>query len=427
MVEKKKKTAAATAKHHFSARDPTYELGAQGQVRHIAAFSIVYVAIIALIAVLWDGLAIEFPPRPLAAVWLRMCHNRTAWVEFEQAASFLGNASSRVGSEPRSLKLKLLAVYVAEGLNLTTHRPRYSADADDDAGAPMYGAISAAQDARRVWTHPACDPDGDGHIGDCDVSYPLKYRWQLRASLDLADAHPVPFNAVRHEVRAGEYSYVVLQTCLENAQNASLFEVVGGSMGEDERYSWRAPPPAHGTAGRCFFLARPLRTPLVLRHGDDALLTLTCARARAIDHPRNSTRNSPTRSLNPHPRRYDLAGTFREVPHGDELAEEWECFRTSATNATHCVRLPAMEPSWSLRAEGTDGFTTDQLECRDLETKEAMGTQPPPPPPPPRLPPPSPPPGAPPQPPSPPPPSPKPLPPFPDAPPDPAPESAEGV
>ena len=180
-----------------------------------------------------------------------------------------------VGSEPRSLKLKLLAVYVAEGLNLTTHRPRYSADADDDAGAPMYGAISAAQDARRVWTHPACDPDGDGHIGDCDVSYPLKYRWQLRASLDLADAHPVPFNAVRHEVRAGEYSYVVLQTCLENAQNASLFEVVGGSMGEDERYSWRAPPPAHGTAGRCFFLARPLRTPLVLRHGDDALLTLT--------------------------------------------------------------------------------------------------------------------------------------------------------
>ena len=29
MVEKKKKTAAATAKHHFSARDPTYELGAQ--------------------------------------------------------------------------------------------------------------------------------------------------------------------------------------------------------------------------------------------------------------------------------------------------------------------------------------------------------------------------------------------------------------
>ena len=73
------------------------------------------------------------------------------------------------------------------------------------------------------------------------------------------------------------------------------------------------------------------------------------------------------------------------MPHGDELAEEWECFRTSATNATHCVRLPAMEPSWSLRAEGTDGFTTDQLECRDLETKEAMGTQPPPPPPPPRL------------------------------------------
>ena len=60
MVEKKKKTAAATAKHHFSARDPTYELGAQGQVRHIAAFSIVYVAIIALMAVLWDGLAIEF-------------------------------------------------------------------------------------------------------------------------------------------------------------------------------------------------------------------------------------------------------------------------------------------------------------------------------------------------------------------------------
>ena len=145
--------------------------------------------------------------------------------------------------------------------------------------------------------------------------------------------------------------------------------------------------------------------------------------ARAIRHPRNS----PTRSPNPNPRRYDLAGTFREVPHGDELAEEWECFRTSATNATHCVRLPAMEPSWSLRAEGTDGFTTDQLECRDLETKEAMGTQPPPPPPPPRLPPPSPPPGAPPQPPSPPPPSPKPLPPFPDAPPDPAPESAEGV
>ena len=54
------------------------------------------------------------------------------------------------------------------------------------------------------------------------------------------------------------------------------------------------------------------------------------------------------------------------MPHGDELAEEWECFRTSATNATHCVRLPAMEPSWSLRAEGTDGFTTDPVSYTHL-------------------------------------------------------------
>ena len=58
-------------------------------------------------------------------------------------------------------------------------------------------------------------------------------------------------------MRAGEYSYVVLQTCLENAQNASLFEVVGGSMGEDERYSWRAPPPAHEGAP-AFELSTPM-------------------------------------------------------------------------------------------------------------------------------------------------------------------------
>ena len=128
-----------------------------------------------------------------------------------------------------------------------------------------------------MWTHPACDPDGDGHIGDCD-SHPLKYRWQPRASLDLADAHPVPFNAVRHEVRAGEYSYVVLQTCLENAQNASLFEVVGGSMGEDERTRGarrrrRAPPPAAASSSRAR-CARP---------SSFATATTRCSPSRARD------------------------------------------------------------------------------------------------------------------------------------------------
>ena len=68
-----------------------------------------------------------------------------------------------------SLRIKLMAVYLAEDINATTLQPLYGArirGVVPDTGAGPEGEISPLQRLRRAWTHAACDPDGDGWISN---------------------------------------------------------------------------------------------------------------------------------------------------------------------------------------------------------------------------------------------------------------------
>lgn len=75
----------------------------------------------------------------------------------------------------------MLAVYLAEEINITTLEPIYASPHRSRAapegttrlkprGESASSALLVAQQQRRVWTHPACDTDGDGVIADCDIS-----------------------------------------------------------------------------------------------------------------------------------------------------------------------------------------------------------------------------------------------------------------
>ena len=60
-----------------------------------------------------------------------------------------------------SLRIKLMAVYLAEDINATTLQPLYGARIPGvvpDTGAGPEGEISPLQRLRRAWTHAACDP-----------------------------------------------------------------------------------------------------------------------------------------------------------------------------------------------------------------------------------------------------------------------------
>ena len=250
--EKKKKEAAPQEK--------PLALGEQikGVVNVVAA----YLGLALMLSVLWDALNITLYVEPKAAVWVTIFNNSTQ------------SADEHVLEEtPASLRVKLMSMYIAEDINATTLMPLYGArrlDVTPDTGAGKAGVVTALQRERRVWTHASCDPDGDGWIHDCDVSAGWKYRWQMGNFVDLALESPDPYTPQRHEVPAGEYRFVVLQQCLENLDNASLYAVIGGQM--SELHTWRPPQPRHG--GSCFVTARPLAAPLLLEHGDDVLITL---------------------------------------------------------------------------------------------------------------------------------------------------------
>ena len=90
-----------------------------------------------------------------------------------------------------------MAVYLAEDINATTLQPLYGARipgviADNGAGAE--GQLSTLQRKRRVWTHAACDPDGDGWIHDCDISAGWKYRWLMKGQGPMLQPQPNPIS-----------------------------------------------------------------------------------------------------------------------------------------------------------------------------------------------------------------------------------------
>ena len=139
---------------------------------------ILNVMIAILVAALWHTLTVSLYPRQFGSVWVRMCGiNETngTWVGLES---------------PTSLKLKVLAIYIAEDINITTKAPiygskRYTYETAQyreavtgqaplkPRGGPARGLISNAQNNRRVWTNPTCDVDGDGaaaHIESPPVS-----------------------------------------------------------------------------------------------------------------------------------------------------------------------------------------------------------------------------------------------------------------
>jgi len=277
---------------------------------------LVYCALAALIAALWSLLYEQITPPQQGSVWVRMCGE-------------VSNATNMsVGLEvPSSLKMKLLAVYLAEDINITTMEPIYGASryttADPVTGqAPLRprggkaeGLISKAQNARRVWTHPACDIDGDGITSDCDISARWKYPKVVSTSIDLG-VQPNMFNPSKHRVPAGNYSYVVLQTCLENLESEPLYSVRGAQMRVD--HSWGGANVSRGWPSKCFHLTKPFARPLRLEYGDEVIVTLS----------------------------YSLLGSFRSVPFGDELRSDWECFAPADDpERRHCARLPAITPS----------------------------------------------------------------------------------
>jgi len=218
-------------------------------------------------------------------------------------------------------------VYLAEDINITTMEPIYGSSRYTTAepvtgqallrprGGKVEGLISEAQNARRVWTHPACDIDGDGIISDCDVSARWKYPKVVRTSIDLS-LQPNVVNPSKHRIPAGNYSFVVLQTCLENLDEEPLYSVRGAGMRVD--HSWGGANVSRGWPSKCFHLTKPFARPLRLEYGDEVVVTLS----------------------------YSLYGSFRSAPFGDELRSDWECFTpVDDPDRRHCARLPAITPS----------------------------------------------------------------------------------
>ncbi|KAL1495775.1 hypothetical protein AB1Y20_016637 [Prymnesium parvum] len=275
---------------------------------------LVYCGLALLCASLWHLLHQSLSPPLFGSVWVRFCDvNRTndTWAGLQK---------------PTSLKLKLLAAYLAEDINITTLQPifgsrRYSQNPQVLGQAPLKprggeasGAISYAQNDRRIWTHPGCDIDGDGIISDCDISAPWKYSRVLNDPIDLAK-QPNPFNPSKHVVPAGSYRFVVLQTCLENLDGATTYAVQGAGMRVD--HVWGGANVSAGWPSKCFHLTQPFATPLFVEHGDELAITLS----------------------------FTLSGSWRTTPTGDELPSIWECFAPPEfPTRRHCARLPAFTP-----------------------------------------------------------------------------------
>lgn len=364
MVKHKKAIAGLTKGHSLEDIEPREDeegeeeeapadLNLLEQAKGARNAVIIYCGLALLVAVLWDALHINLQVNEKSAVWVTFYNNGTI------------DSEHPLEEQPASLRVKMMAVYLAEDVNATTLQPLYGArrkGVRPDMGAGVEGVLTQLQAQRRVWTHASCDPDGDGWIHDCDVSAGWKYRWLMRDWVDLALESPDPFTPQRHEVPAGDYRFVVVQICLQNLENASTYAVFGGQ--QSSLHTWRRAAPRYG--GSCFLLARPMAQPLTLEHGDDVLVLLS----------------------------YDLTGTFRQDPTGYEDPEEWECFAAptaAAPNQRHCAKLPSLQPSWIKRSMPTnDTLLDDKIQndwfsvIRDVSRRQSFWKPPvasPPPPP----------------------------------------------
>jgi hypothetical protein len=167
---------------------------------------LVYCSLAGLCAALWALLYETILPPKMGSVWVRICGDTPSNV-----------TNSTVGLEaPIELSMTLLAVYLAEDVNITTMAPIYGASRYTTAkptpgqallkprGGKTRGLISESQNARRVWTHPACDTDGDGIISDCDISARWKYPKVVTSAMSLAPGEGADFNPSKHEVCTGQ-------------------------------------------------------------------------------------------------------------------------------------------------------------------------------------------------------------------------------
>ena len=275
MVKHKKAIAGLTKGHSLEDIEPREDeegekeeapadLNLLEQAKGARNAVIIYCGLALLVAVLWDALHINLQVNEKSAVWVTFYNNGTI------------DSEHPLEEQPASLRVKMMAVYLAEDVNATTLQPLYGArrkGVRPDMGAGVEGVLTQLQAQRRVWTHASCDPDGDGWIHDCDVSAGWKYRWLMRDWVDLALESPDPFTPQRHEVRvppppvpppaspcpphpapappclqvpAGDYRFVVVQICLQNLENASTYAVFGGQ--QSSLHTWRRarPPIVHG-------------------------------------------------------------------------------------------------------------------------------------------------------------------------------------
>ena len=139
---------------------------------------LIYVAVAAMSIAIWHTLMyVKLEINEYAAVWVCL-YNNGSKRPTAAAGTISGDAEV-----PESFQMKLIAVYLAEEINITTYAPIYDsarirngnqrARRRDSAAAsfnPLRSPIITPEmRARRVWTHAQCDPDGDGEIYDCDI------------------------------------------------------------------------------------------------------------------------------------------------------------------------------------------------------------------------------------------------------------------
>jgi len=283
---------------------------ARARARRMNAFLTSILVVLVVGSMVFMGYVIslaEFRPyvHPRGSVLLEVVNNTTRLTsEDDEEAGFLDTETT-----PAELRMKLLAVYLANDVEPELLRPMYGSQV---ASQDLDGNLTQAMNERRIYTNAECDPDGDGFIDDCDITGGWKFPNQVRGWLDLVDNTAAiarllyPF---RHFVAPGAYRHVVVQTCLQNLDNGTYFAFRGGTMEQEAYFSVPA----------CFHLTSPLPEPVTIRDGDEVTVTLA----------------------------YKLDGVLQTVPKGDVslLTGEWTCAVSDADVNAVCVRIPAFTPT----------------------------------------------------------------------------------
>mmetsp|Transcript_6847 Transcript_6847/g.17509 ORF Transcript_6847/g.17509 Transcript_6847/m.17509 type:complete len:474 (-) Transcript_6847:160-1581(-) len=231
-----------------------------------------------------------------------------------------------LSTTPVSMRMKLLAAYVANDVEPERRLPVYG---EWIAPATPDGNLTLEMHERRIYTNSECDPDGDGLIDDCDITSEWKYPNQVSGWLELADESATiadRLNPYRQYITPGAYRYVVIQTCLENADNVTYLAFRGATMADD--FYFRLP--------RCFHLATPLPEVVEIADGDEVTFSLA----------------------------YKLDGLMRtfSLDQIAALTEEWTCFVEEGAASGVCITLPAFISTYrrSIRYPVQLGNTTTE-------------------------------------------------------------------